>query len=360
MIRKILIGVGVLLTVLGIFTVQTLSSGGAFKTIEPHFGGTCQIVEGVTGAEDVTIDPATGFAYISAMDRRKLRTQGVHDGGIYLYLPGSFETPAKMISTYQGDFHPHGISLWKAPENSAVNDRLFVVSHPPILDAEGNRIGQSSQVDIFEINGIILNHIRSVRPDDPISLNDVAAIGPNSFYASIDQGSTTSLGRTLEVYGRLARSGVLYGNGEQSNKILGDLVYANGIQTSADGNTLYIAETTGKRLTAYTINRQTGALTFKSELDIDSGLDNIEIDENGNLWLASHPKTFDFLAHASDAAKRSASQVFLISDNNGMLTSEEIYLNDGNPISGSSVAAPIGNRFIVGSVLEPFILDCAR
>ena len=358
--RKILIGAGVLLAILAVFIVQTLASGGAFKTIEPHFAGTCQIVEGVAGAEDITIDPATGFAYVSAMDRRKLRSEGVHDGGIYLYLPGSFEAPAKMISTYQGDFHPHGISLWKAPENSGVNDRLFVVSHPPIIGADGAIEGQTSQVDIFEINGISLNHIRSVKPEDPISLNDVAASGPNTFYASIDQGSTTPFGRTLEVYGRLARSGVLYGNGDQSNKILSDLVYANGIQTSRDGSTLYVAETTGKRLTSYDINRQTGALTLKAELPIDSGLDNIETDENGNLWLVSHPKTFDFLGHAGDATKRSPSQVFLVSDANGQMSSEEIYLNDGDPISGASVAAPAGNRFIVGSVFEPFILDCAR
>ncbi len=360
MVKKILLGMGVLVALLAVFIVQSLSSGGAFKTLEPHFAGSCQIVEGVIGAEDVTIDPSTGFAYISAMDRRKLGADGTHDGGIYLYLPGSFEAPAKMISTYQGDFHPHGISLWKAPENSAMNDRLFVVSHPPVLDAEGNRAGQSSQVDVFEINGIILNHIRSVVPEDPISLNDVAATGPNTFYASIDRGSVTPLGQSLELYARLARSGILYGNGSQSRKILDGLVYANGVQTSRDGSTLYVAETTGKRVTSYAINQQTGALTLKSELDIDSGLDNIEVDESGNLWLASHPKTFDFLGHASDAANRSASQVFLISDDNGTLTSEEIYLNDGNPISGSSVAAPIGNRFIVGSVLEPHILDCTR
>ncbi len=357
--NKFLVGALVAILLMGGFVIQTMNSAGVFKTIEPHFGGQCRVVEGVVGAEDITVDPDTGIAYVSAMDRRKLAVEGTHDGGIYLYLPGTFEVPAKMLSTYQGDFHPHGISLWKAPENSGLNDRLFVVNHPPILAEDGSVSGQSSQIDIFEINGLILNHIASVAPRDPISLNDVAAFGPETFFASIDQGSTTDLGRTLEVYGRLARSGILLGHKGETEKILGDLVYANGVQISRDKSTLYVAETTGKRLSAYSINPRTGRLSLSGELEIDSGLDNIEIGDDGTLWLVSHPKTFDFLAHAGDAAKRSASQVFSVSNDEGNLSATEIYLSDGNPMSGASVAAPVGNRFIMGSVFEPFILDCA-
>jgi len=39
---------------------------------------------------------------------------------------------------------------------------------------------------------------------------------------------------------------------------------------------------------------------------------------------------------------------------------EEIYLNDGNPMSGSSVGAAYKDRLLIGSVFEPFILDCKR
>ncbi len=356
---KLLIGGGIAAILVVGLVVETLHSSGAFKTIEPHFAGTCARVDGVVGAEDITIDTDTGIAYISAMDRRKLAATGDHDGGIYIYLPGSFEEPAKLLTNYAGSFHPHGISLWKAPENSGAYDRLFVVNHPPVpSDSEDTRT-QSSQVDIFEIYGLILRHVGSVKPDEPISLNDVAAVGPNTFYASIDQGSTTALGRTLEVYGRLARAGVLYGDGMTTQKVIGGMVYANGVQTSQDGQTLFVAETTGKRLSSYRIDRQTGALAFIGELEIDSALDNIEVGESGALWVTSHPKTFDFLAHAGEASERSPSQVFRIQIENGEMIAGEIYLNDGNPISGASVAAPAGNRFLIGSVFEPFILDCA-
>lgn len=354
--KTLFIGGGIVLAGIAGIVVQALYSGGAFRTIEPHFAGQCTRVDGVTGAEDITIDPETGIAYISAMDRRTLAATGDHIGGIYTYKPGSFETPVKMTSDYEGDFHPHGIDLWKS---GTAADRLFVVNHPPVREPDGTVTSQTSQVDVFDIIGDGLRHVRSVLPDDPISLNDVAAAGPDRFYASIDQGSTTAFGRTLEVYGRLARSGVLFGDGETTRKALRGLVYANGVQMNAEGTRLHVAETTGKRLSSYLVESRTGGLALDLETDINSGLDNIEIDGNGTLWVASHPKTFDFLAHAADAAKRSPSQVFTVKIKDGQMIAKEIYLNDGNPISGASVAAPAKERFLIGSVFEPFILDCS-
>ena len=41
--------------------VGLLWSAGQFKTIDSHFTGTCRSVEGVVGAEDLTIHPKTGI-----------------------------------------------------------------------------------------------------------------------------------------------------------------------------------------------------------------------------------------------------------------------------------------------------------
>ncbi|WP_262693898.1 SMP-30/gluconolactonase/LRE family protein [Kordiimonas aquimaris] len=351
--KKLLIGGGITAVLFGGLLLETMHSAGVFRTIEPHFSGMCTRVEGVIGAEDITIDHATGIAYISAMDRRSLGATGKYDGGIYRYMPGSFKRPIKLEADTNDTFHPHGISLWK---NQSDNDRLFVVSHPP---SEIDPKVATSQVDVFEIDGDHLRHIQTVEPDEPISLNDVTAAGPDSFYASIDQGSVTPLGRTLETYGRLARAGIMRGENGKMRRVLSDLIYANGIQISVDKHTLYVAETTGKRLSAYSIEPQNGALDLQVDQQINSGLDNIEIDSDGNLWVVGHPKTFDFLGHAADATKRSPSQVFMVNISNNEIETKEIYLNDGNPISGASVAAPAGDRFLIGSVFEPFILDCS-
>ncbi len=366
--KKTLIGGGVVLAAIAGLALESMVSAGVFRSIEPHFDGQCTRVDGVVGAEDITIDPETGMAYISAMDRRTLMATGEHKGGIYIYRPGSFATPIKFETDLNGPFHPHGIDLWKASDDddsggSNARDRIFVVTHPLVLGEGDETPTAISQIDIFEIDGDKLVHVRAVNSVEPISLNDVAAAGPDSFYASIDQGSVTPLGRTLELYARLARAGVMYGRGEFMSRVADDMVYANGVQVSDDGKTLYVAETTGKRLSSFNISSIDGRLSPAAEIDINSGLDNIEIDAGGDLWVVGHPKTFDFLAHAGDAANRSPSQVFKVRWENGALTASEVYLNDGDPISGASVAAPAssssGDRLLIGSVFEPFILDCS-
>lgn len=204
-----------------------------------------------------------------------------------------------------------------------------------------------------------LEHVRTVSTDLPYGLNDVVAIDQDQFYASIDRGSLTPLGRTLEAYGRLKRGGVAYGDASGIRKIEGDLIFPNGIQLSPDGQTLFVAETTGERLLTYARDVDTNALTLISETEIDSGLDNLEWDEDGSLWIGSHPRAIDFPAHGKDATARSPSQVLKVSFDGESLEVEEVYLNDGNPLSGSSVGAPYSKGFLIGAVFEPFILDCA-
>jgi len=64
-----------------------------------------------------------------------------------------------------------------------------------------------------------------------------------------------------------------------------------------------------------------------------------------------------FLGHAQKADNRSPSQVLKINlqDPESPVV-EEIYLNDGNPLSGSSVAAVYRNRLFIGSVFEDGVL----
>ena len=69
-IAAIVVAVPVL--VLAMFVGRILWIGGTFARINPHFAGTCRLVEGPVGAEDLTINQRTGRAYLSASDRRAL------------------------------------------------------------------------------------------------------------------------------------------------------------------------------------------------------------------------------------------------------------------------------------------------
>ena len=86
-------------------------------------------------------------------------------------------------------------------------------------------------------------------------------------------------------------------------------------------------------------------------------MDNIELDKEGNLWIGSHPKLLTFTRHAKNSDIFSPSQVFKVSlgDENQV---EEVYLNDGGELSGSSVAATWENNLLIGPVLEDHFLHC--
>lgn len=355
---KILLGAGALVAVGGIFILDLLIDGGAFREIEPHFGGSCEKVGGVVGVEDITFDHEGGFAYLSSHDRRTWMRTGVAEGGIYRYRAGSYATPLEIPHDYKAPLHPHGIGLWKNPEGA---DRLFIVNHPNGGEGSLDMSESRAEVLVFDLLEDRLQFVRKVSSEEGYSLNDVAPDGPDSFYASIDMGSSSKFMRTLETFGRLPLGGIARGNAFNIWKIEGGLTYPNGVAVSPDGQYLMVAETTGNRILAYRRGAEDAAvLTLVAETDAGTASDNIEWAEDGSFWIGAHPVALAFPGHKKDAANRSPSQAIRVTFDGSAFDIEEVYLNDGDPISGSSVAAPMGEHLLIGSVFEPFFLDCTR
>ena len=98
---------------------------------------------------------------------------------------------------------------------------------------------------------------------------------------------------------------------------------------------------------------------MRENSDLETGVDNIELDAGGRLYIAAHPKLLTFVKHAKDAAFLSPSQVLrLEARSGGGYRVDEIYLDSGAEISGSSVAAVSGKRMLIGAVFDPKFLDC--
>jgi arylesterase/paraoxonase len=327
--------------------VDTIRHAGEFKTLKPHFSGRCQKISGAVGAEDITIHPQSGVAFISSNDRRALLAGERTQGAIYAYDLKS-ETPAlkNLTQDFAEPFHPHGISLYLG-ENSEAS--LFVVNHRP--DGEF--------IEIFDYQDSILVHRESIRGELMTSPNDVVAVGARSFYVTNDHGNVSALGRTAEEYLLLARSYVLYYDGQSFKKVAEDILYANGINVSHDGKTVYVAACTGLKIHVYDRDAASGALKLKKEIPLGTGVDNIELDAEGNLWAAAHPQLLTFTKHAKDPAKHSPSEILKISfGKNGDFQIDPIYLNAGEEISGSSVGAVFGQKLLIGSVFEKHFLVC--
>jgi arylesterase/paraoxonase len=328
--------------------VDTIRHAGEFKTIKPHFNGSCQKIDGVVGAEDITIHPQTGIAFISSSDRRGIFRGAPTTGAIYAYdLKADKPVPRNLTTNFRQPFQPHGISLFIDENNQA---SLFVVNH---------RSAKDHVVEIFDYPDSTLVHRESIRGEVMNSPNDVVAVGPRHFYATNDHGNVSALGRTAEEYLQLARSYVLYYDGRDFKKVAHDIAYANGINVTPDGKTIYVAACVGLKINIYDRDIASGALAFKNEIPLGTGVDNIELDAAGNLWVAAHPQLITFTRHAKDPAKHSPSEILKISfGKNGDYKIEQIYLNNGEEISGSSVGAAFENKLLIGSVFENHFLVC--
>ena len=347
MAKKILLAVMVLVLAAGGWFVHLLWSAGQFKALEPHYAGECTPISGVVGPEDITIHPETGVAYISASDWRAVTRGKPARGAIYAYDLNSLTPELILLTANAGDnFHPHGISLYTGPSGQ---DSLFVVNH------EDNR----HRIEIYDLRDGKLIHRKTIADSMLISPNDIVAVGPDQFYVSNDHRYTTGLMQVLENYLQLKLSNVVYYDGSRFLEVASGIGYANGINVSADGKILYLSAVTEGALHIYNRDIVSGQLIHREKLELGTGVDNIEIDAGGGLWIGAHPQLLTFIQHAQDPAKLSPSQILHLTPKaGGGYDTQEVYLNLGQEISASSVGAVYKNRMLVGAVFDPKFLDC--
>jgi len=351
MTKRRLIIFGVLLfSGLVAFVGYTVWLAGEFKTIEPHFAGTCKKVDGVVGAEDLVIDHASGVAYLATDDRRAAIAGEPVQGAIWSYdLNTPDARPVNLTARLEISFHPHGIGLHTGKDGLT----LMVVNHG---SGSGVFDGAPDTIEAFKIEGEILKHTGTTKGDLLRAVNDVQPVGNGKFYATIDHGNPSGFSRMLEDYLRLPLAKVVYYNGKSVRYVADDIRYANGVNISLDGQTVYVAGTTDRLVHVFGRDLASGDLWLKARLDTGTGVDNIDVDDGGALWIGAHPKLLTFVEHSKDATLKSPSQVIRVDPESGEVV--EVMLDDGNLLSGSSVAARYGNRLLVGPVLDPGFLDC--
>ena len=339
--RIVLIVIGVVvLMVLGRLAFVILPASGVAAELETFGVDQCEALEIAPGTEDITIGRESGLAFISTDDRRTGER-----GAIYAVLPGDPDSLRQVSGNVPGLFHPHGISLWTGPNGA---QRLFVVNH---LSSDDHAI------EIFDIEaGGSLRHVESISYDALSSPNDVLAVGPRSFYATNDRAFPTGFMGNLEAYFALPLASVSYFDGEAGRIVATGLAYANGINIADDGETVYVAEILGRRVRVYTRDTHTGALRRVRDISVPTAPDNIEIAEDGALWIGGHPRIFDFVAHSKDEAEIAPSHVLRVDPETG--DHETILLDLDGVLNASSVAAVSGNRLLVGAVFDSHILIC--
>ncbi|MFZ3033509.1 MAG: SMP-30/gluconolactonase/LRE family protein [Parvibaculum sp.] len=355
LLRRLLIGFGLVLAVVSIFTWRFLAAAGYFTGIKQEVAAQCTTIPSPPGPEDIQIDRDARQAFVVASDRRALLAGSkAARGGVYmidLTAPVAEWQLHPVTAAEPADFHPHGLSLYKGADGSR---RLFVVNH----HSDG-----VESVDIFDVAADgMLTLVRSVSDPLLVSPNDVVAVGPESFYATNDHGTANKTEGMIEDFMLSRSADFVYFDGAKMS-VAGDrLLFPNGINVSADGQTIYVAESLGLSLHVYDRNIETGVLTPRDYTPMGTGLDNIDVEEDGSLLIAAHPKMTAFIAHARDAAELSPSQIIRVElavDGNGGRAGT-IYLNLGKQISGATVAAGYGGLMLIGNAFDPNILVCQQ
>ena len=360
--RRILtVGLGLTFVVaigFGVFFVRLMMDMGSFLEVEAHFDGTCERFDGFAGGtEDVLIDRDTGWVFVSSDDRRAYAADPISPprGAIEVFrLDNPQAGHINITPDVPHDFHPHGFSMYDDPTGK----RLFVINHP----TNGTQL-----IELFDVtygaDGVpSLEYVGSISDPLIVSPNDLVATGLVSFYVGNDysQRDAGSLRHTLELFLRQNKTNLIYYDGNDARVVADGLTYANGVNVSPDGETLYLAETTDGVIRIYDRDIANGALTQREGpegvLSFGTGVDNIDIDDQGRVWVAAHPKMFDVQSHMNDADFPSPSQVLLIDPNDQTIA--EVYMDTGEFISAAATAAFHDGRMVLGVIFNDQVAVC--
>lgn len=332
---------------------RTLNAWGVFSDVTPGFAGTCTAVPTASGPEDIVVDEQSGLVVISALDRRaKARTGKLaKTDGLYAFSLNDPTPHLRKLGGTPSDFHPHGLSLYRAPNGERT---LFAINH---------RSDGTHSVDSFTVKGegaaATLVAVGSIQGGLMVSPNAVAAIDSSRFYVTNDHTATSQLGRQLDDWLVLPRADTLYFDGNIFRPVAGRMVFPSGAVVSPDGRFLYVGEAYNRRVTGFSRNPISGELTAVGELALPFNVDNLRMGNDGVLWVAGRPKAFAMATYRTDPSKPAPSVVYKVFLNDGVpVSGTQVYANMGGEIGGSSVAAFAGHRLLIGSAFDTHILDC--
>jgi len=321
------------------FIVNLLITTGYFKSIEPTFNG--EIIQKIAlpGAEDITISAIDSFAIISSTHRRSVPRTKEESGGLYLIdLKSKLYSPIYLTEDFKKSFAPHGISMIKTDSTYTI----LAVNHT----LNGHTI------EVFKLSGQNLTHQKTLEHPSMVSPNDIVILDENRFYFTNDHKYTTGIGRLLEDYGGLSVSNVVYFDGENYTEVADGIAYANGINFDVERKLLFVASPRNFLVKVFAKN-ENGSLNFIEDIDCKTGVDNIEFDTEGNLWIGSHPNLLHFAAYAKGKKEIAPSEIIKINyKDTGDYIIEQIYMEDGSTMSASTVAATFGDLILTGNVMD--------
>ncbi|XP_056374953.1 serum paraoxonase/arylesterase 2-like [Hyla sarda] len=339
--------VGVLLALLGERITHFCHRFLVFNEVVPVELPGCQLVKGIeAGSEDIDVLP-NGLAFISTgLKFPNVKSFAPDDPGeiVLLDLEDGDLSPVPLRISEGFDvssFNPHGLSTYIDEKDGTVY--LFVVNHPQL----------QSIVEIFKFQEEerSLLHLKSVKHELLSSVNDIVAVGPESFYATIDFYFTNANMKFVEMYLGFPWTGVVYYSPGDVRQVATGLYNGNGIAISNDKKYIYAADFTHHTINVFKKNKD-WSLTPVKVVDVNSILDNLSVDPvTGDIWTGAHPNLYKLFNYSPDDPPGSeVIRVQNIHSDNPIIT--RVYANNGSVIQGSSCASVYKGQLLVGTVFH--------
>jgi len=308
---------------------KLIVDAGYFKKMTDYGLTGCEAVPGAPGPEDFVYSTRYQILFLSSDDRPNRGYLGEKNGSIWMIRPRDLYR-GKLTSDLPFEFHPHGIAIFETPTETL----LYVINHKKEL----------STIEVFSWSGEKLEHKKTISDPLLVHPNDLFVIAPDIFYVSHDH-SSWGLGFIT-----------LYQNGNM--RLVADGIYfANGITVDRKNSQLYNASTLGKKISIYQIQGNLN-LVLEKNIPLESGPDNIYLDHQGTLWVATHSNIFALLAHMRDHDKFSPFDIYKIKNPGTEPIIEKVLASDGRIMSGGSGAYPVENRLFIGSIYANHFLVC--
>ena len=298
----------------------------------------CKKLNGLPGAEDIATNTERTIAYISSQERRK----GDVEGALFRYDTEHGSDPVKLsLPLGPSTLHPHGISLLENEEGSF----LYVINHRE----------SENTIDVFSLEGSSAILVESYSSPLLVSPNDLYVIDNGRFFVTNDLAISKPLWKIPLKKGGLRSGNVLWHDNKGFREIASGIGYANGIVLV--DNTLVVAASLERGVHIYDWD----GTNAKPQhfIKLRTGVDNIEVSEDGSLWIASHKNWLQFVLHGLHPRYSSPSEIVIL-ENLRENPKRPTIIKQDIPAAGASVALPLGDLMVIGTVFEDYVLICNK
>lgn len=218
--------------------------------------------------------------------------------------------------THLTNLHLHAIDAWIDPKDS--EKLTFFINNHGVPVGDPHKVGADSTIEIFEsrLGSKTWRHIQTVRHDLVLTPNNIVSTGPRSFYISNDHFHKTSAKRALPLV-RLPGAASTIVHCDASSAVpkcieaASGIQYPNGIAKGPDSS-IYVASTALGEIKQFHI--QSDYTLTEGDLvgDIKRAIDNIHVDERGQVIVATIPKVLAFIGRGKTAVGNSAAEVWRV------------------------------------------------